>query len=64
MPLIAVEGPKIPEIERKRELVKKLTDAASEVYGIKRGHIIVLIRENAPENVGVGGELLADRMAK
>jgi 4-oxalocrotonate tautomerase len=61
MPLITVEGPKIEEIERRRELVKKLTDAAFEVYGIAREHIVVLIHENAPENVGVGGELVADR---
>jgi len=60
MPTITVEGPRI-EVEKKRQLVKRLTDAASEVYGIDRKHIIVLIRENLPENVGVGGELLADR---
>lgn len=64
MPLITVEGPKIPEVERKRELVKKLTDIAVEIYGIAREHIIVLIRENPPENVGAGGELIADRHAK
>ena len=64
MPLITVEGPTIPEVERKRELVRKLTDTAVEIYGIAKEHIIVLIRENAPENVGAGGELIADRHAK
>lgn len=64
MPTIMVEGPKIQEVERKRHLVKKLTDAAVEVYGIAKEHIIVLIRENPPENVGVGGELLSDRIKK
>ncbi|NQT83986.1 tautomerase family protein, partial [bacterium] len=34
MPLITVEGPRIQEVERKRELVRKLTDTAFEVYGI------------------------------
>ncbi|RKY04878.1 4-oxalocrotonate tautomerase [Candidatus Poribacteria bacterium] len=63
MPLIIVEGPKI-ESERKRELAKKLTDVASEVYGIDREHIIVLIKENPPENVGVGGQLIADRSGR
>jgi len=53
-----VEGPKI-DVEKKRQLVKKLTEAAVEVYGIE--HIIVIIRENPPENVGISGELLADR---
>jgi len=53
-----VEGPPI-DVERKRRLVKGLTAVAVEVYGIK--HITVLIRENPPENVGVSGQLLADR---
>lgn len=63
MPLITVEGPKA-EIDRKRELVQKLTEVASKVYGIAEEHIIVLIRENAPENIGVGGQLIADRSEK
>ena len=58
MPTIMVEGPPI-DVERKRRLVKKLTEVAVEVYRIE--HITVLIRENLPENVGVGGQLLADR---
>ena len=58
MPTIMVEGPPI-SIEQKRQLVKKLTEAAVEVYRIE--HITVLIRENPPENVGVNGQLLADR---
>jgi len=58
MPTIMVEGPPI-DVERKRQLVKKLTEVAVEVYGIK--HITVLIRENLPENVGVNGQLMADR---
>ncbi len=59
MPTITIEGPPIPEIEQKRQLVKKIYDAASAAYGIP--HITVLIKENSPENVGVGGELLIDR---
>ena len=50
MPLIMVEGPLIKEVEKKRQLVKELTDVAAKIYGIE--HIIVLIRENKPENVG------------
>jgi len=61
MPVIRVDGPKI-DLEQKRQLVKKLTDAAVEVYGIE--HIIVLIRENPLENVGLSGQLIADRDRK
>ena len=38
MPVTTVDGPKI-EVERKRELVKKLTDAAAEVYGMGKEHV-------------------------
>jgi len=62
MPTITVDGPKIQDIELKRQMVKKLTEAAYEVYRIE--HIVVLIRENAPENVGVNGQLILDRIRK
>jgi 4-oxalocrotonate tautomerase len=60
MPLVVIEGPKI-EVGQKRELVKKVTEVVSEVYGIK--NIVVIVHENPPENVGVDGELVADRRA-
>lgn len=58
MPLIQVDGPPIGT-EKKRRLVKELTEVAVSVYEIE--HIIVLIRENPPENVGSHGELIADK---
>jgi len=58
MPTITVEGPPI-DVEKKRQLVKKLYDVAVDVYKIE--HITVVIKENPPENVGVEGKLLADR---
>lgn len=63
MPVIRVDGPQI-SVDKKRELVKRLTDVVAEVYGMGKEHIIVLIRENLPENVGVSGELVADRRKK
>lgn len=60
MPNVVVDGPPI-SVEQKRRLVKGLSDVAVEVYGIE--HIIVVIRENGPENVGIDGELLADKKA-
>jgi 4-oxalocrotonate tautomerase len=61
MPTVTVEGPPL-EIEKKRTLVRGLYDAAYAVYGIE--HITVVIKENAPENVGVRGQLLVDRKQK
>jgi 4-oxalocrotonate tautomerase len=58
MPTIVVDGPPL-EVEKKRQLVKGLTEAAIEVYGSIP--ITVLIKENPAENVGVNGELLIDK---
>ena len=60
MPTVQIDGPPA-SVEKKRILVEKLTAAASEVYELAAEKIVVLIRENHPENVGVGGELLLDR---
>jgi 4-oxalocrotonate tautomerase family enzyme len=60
MPTIVVDGPEIPSIELKRKMVEGLTEVAAEVYGYDKRIIHVLIRENAPENVGSGGRLIAD----
>jgi len=58
MPSIMVEGPPVP-IETKRKLVKGLTEVAIEAYGIP--HIVVLIKENEPDCVGIDGVLICDR---
>jgi 4-oxalocrotonate tautomerase len=60
MPVITVEGGKI-DVEKKRQLVKKLTDTVSEVYALPKEAIIVLIKENSLENVGSGGVLISDK---
>jgi len=61
MPTITIEGPPL-DVDKKRELGKRLVDVASEVYGIK--NIVVLIKENPPENVCIDGFLLCDRLKK
>jgi len=61
MPSVEVNGPKIDNIEIKRELVKDITDALEKAYKIPREHYTVLIRENDPENVGSGGMLIVDK---
>lgn len=61
MPNISLSGPKIPDLKKKRELVKALTEAAAKAYDLPAETIVVVITENAPENVSVGGELIVDR---
>ena len=61
MPNITIEGPVLKDIGRKRKLVEEMTDAAVKAYDLPREAIVVLIKENRPENVGVGGKLIIDR---
>ena len=61
MPNITVEGPPIKELEKKRELAQEMTEAAVRAYGLPKEVIVVVIKENPPENVSVGGQLICDR---
>lgn len=60
MPTVIIYGPKA-KVEVKRTLVKEITDALEKAYKIPRQAYIVVIKEDSPENVGVGGTLLIDR---
>ena len=60
MPNITIDGPKIDSIEIKRVLVQEITDSIEKAYKIPRDHIVVVINEQSPENVGVAVKLIAD----
>jgi 4-oxalocrotonate tautomerase len=60
VPTIQFDGPKMT-VEQKKDLVASFSEAASRVTGIPKQAFVVYIRENDPENVGVGGELLLER---
>lgn len=64
MPNAEIAGPKIESLETKRALVKEVTDAMEKAYKFPRQAYVVTITENPPENVGVGGVLIADRQKK
>ena len=61
MPNITFDGPRIEDLAKKRELIRTVTDAAVKAYGLPKQAMVILIKENNPENVGIGGELLVDR---
>jgi len=61
MPVIAIDGPKIADLDVKRRLVRELTESAVKAYGLPEEAITVLLREGTPENVSVGGTLICDR---
>jgi len=60
MPHISIDGPHLNR-EQKAELVKEFTEIASRIMKIPKEAFVIVIKENDPENVGVGGKLLADR---
>ena len=63
MPVITIDGPHMSK-EQKKDLVKSFTREAARVTGIPTQSFIILINENEPDNVGVGGELLSKLMEK
>jgi 4-oxalocrotonate tautomerase len=66
MPVISWEGGKLTK-EQKKELIRKLTDAAVEAVKVPANFYTVIVREHSDENLGVAGETVEDlkaRMAK
>lgn len=63
MPVITIEGPRIPDIDKKRRLVEEFTEAAVQAFGLNKDAIIVILHETSPECVASGGELICDRYA-
>jgi 4-oxalocrotonate tautomerase family enzyme len=64
MPNASIDGPPIKDLEVKRTLTREITDAMEKAYGIPRQAYVVIINENLPENVCVGGELICDRISR
>lgn len=60
MPVITFEAATLNK-DQKRELVKGFTEVASRVTGLPEAGFYVFLKENNLENVGVGGQLIADR---
>lgn len=63
MPTIFFYGPKLDK-EKSREMIRSFTETASKVTGINKSSFVVYLRESGHDNVGVGGELLEDRLKK
>ena len=61
MPVIQVSILKGGSVEKKRKLVSKLTEVMVETWGVPKEAVTIHLREDDPENVGVGGVLFVDR---
>lgn len=62
MPVIQVNALRQPDVDKKRKLVAGIADLMVEVYGVPRSSVVVMIKEDDPENVGLGGELALDKL--
>lgn len=60
MPTITYDGPAL-SIENKRMAAQEITDTICKATKLQPSDIVVVFKENAPENVAVGGKLIADR---
>ncbi|MFJ9631741.1 4-oxalocrotonate tautomerase DmpI [Streptomyces sp. NPDC101175] len=60
MPAVTIQqGPR--DVELKRKLIEKVTDAFVEIYRIPAETVMVFIEETPTDSFGVGGKLAADR---
>ena len=60
MPIVTIQARALP-VEKKRDLVAKVTDVVEEAYELPREAITVLIQEYPAENIGVAGQSISDR---
>ena len=63
MPTIFFYGPEL-DVEKKRDIIKSFTESASRLTGIDKSAFVIYLRPGSADIVGVGGELLSDRMER
>jgi len=63
MPAITVKMGKTPP-EKKKELIEKLTMAATEVTAMPAEYFSIYIQEFEADSIGVGGQTIAEKFAK
>ena len=57
MPVLMVNMLKMDSVESKKKLVREITDVVERICQVPRPSILVILREDPPENVGIGGSL-------
>ncbi len=61
MPVITIAGNNGITIEKKREMIKKVSEVVAEAYDLPVDAITVLVQGYNFDDIGVAGELLSDR---
>jgi len=62
MPNVDISGPPLDD-DKKREMALEVTETAARAYGLPKQAIVVVITENPPQNVCVGGRMVCDDRA-
>ena len=57
MPYITIEGGSLTR-EQKSELIRKVTEVASEVMQMAMGYLLCTVKELPDENIGIGGRTI------
>lgn len=60
MPIILINMYKGRTMEKKRNLVKAVTDAVEESLGVKRSDVRIILREMDKEDYAIAGTLVCD----
>ena len=60
MPIITLEGPPVEDLDKKRQLIKEVTQAAVKFYDMPTKDIIIFLKPLSPDRVGIGGKLIID----
>ena len=61
MPVIKIDGNNTISIDKKREMVEKVSEIVAEAYNLPVDAITVLVTGYDFDDIGVGGKLLSDR---
>lgn len=61
MPVITIAGNDGISIEKKREMVKNVSQVVADAYDLPIEAITVLVQAYPKESIGVAGELLSDK---
>ena len=58
MPIVQIDMIKGRTVEQKKEMVKRVTEAISEIVNCPKDAVSIIIRDMEYENYGSGGELV------
>lgn len=61
MPVVQIAGNNNISIDKKREMVEKVSEIVAEAYDLPVETITVLVTGFNPDDIGAGGKLLIDR---